>query len=142
MTADSNRKIVFYDGSCGLCHRFVRFAINHDRAESLFFAPLQGQTFSALRAELPGLDLAAPLPDSVVYVENNQQIFFRSRAVAAALRTLASPCPLYASCIEIIPAGIADSAYRLIASLRKYLFPKPDNLCPLVPADYAHRFLA
>ena len=48
----------FYDGHCGLCHRIVRFVIQHDREQVFRFAPLQGETASK--------QLPRDLPDSVV----------------------------------------------------------------------------
>ena len=34
---------IFYDGGCGLCHRFVRFVIKRDPDGTLFrYAPLEG----------------------------------------------------------------------------------------------------
>ena len=34
---------IFFDGHCGLCHRFVRFVLAEDQsAKPLSFAPLQG----------------------------------------------------------------------------------------------------
>ncbi|MBM3977909.1 MAG: DUF393 domain-containing protein, partial [Planctomycetes bacterium] len=38
---------VYYDGSCGLCHRTVRLLALRDRAARLRFAPLHGATFLA-----------------------------------------------------------------------------------------------
>ena len=57
--------IVFYDGVCVLCNRFVDKVINADTRGIFRFAPLQGDT---ARAVLP------PLPDdprewSVVYFD-------------------------------------------------------------------------
>ena len=41
---------IFYDGGCGLCHRFVRFALAEDRTGERFrFAPLESRRFAALR---------------------------------------------------------------------------------------------
>ena len=40
--------ILFYDGSCGLCHRAVRFILAEDRSGTAFrFAPLGGETFAS-----------------------------------------------------------------------------------------------
>ncbi len=54
---------IYYDGSCGLCHRWVRFVLAADTNGRLFrFAPLQGETFQAKVAD----GARAALPDSVV----------------------------------------------------------------------------
>lgn len=40
--ATSQRPVLFFDGVCGLCNAAVDFAIAHDPAQLLLFAPLQG----------------------------------------------------------------------------------------------------
>src|ERR1043165_6824009 len=58
---------VFYDGTCGLCHRLVRFVLAEDRTGRVaVFAPLQGET---LTSELSPAELRL-LPDSVVVLTN------------------------------------------------------------------------
>jgi predicted DCC family thiol-disulfide oxidoreductase YuxK len=48
-TLDRSRATIFYDGGCGLCHRFVRFALAKDREGKYFrFAPLEGNAFAVL----------------------------------------------------------------------------------------------
>jgi predicted DCC family thiol-disulfide oxidoreductase YuxK len=44
--------VVLYDGTCGLCHRSVRWLMKRDRRR-LWYAPLQGETAAALRATYP-----------------------------------------------------------------------------------------
>ena len=45
--------IVLYDGECGLCHRSVKFILDHEADHELRFAPLQGEVAAELRAILP-----------------------------------------------------------------------------------------
>ena len=52
--------LVFYDGTCGLCHRGVRFFLAEDRAGTSFqFAPLGGELFGKRSAIRPGFRTAA-----------------------------------------------------------------------------------
>ena len=56
-------EFVYYDGHCGLCHRFVRFLLAEDRRGRAFrFAPLDSES---LRRRIAP-DARATLPDSVV----------------------------------------------------------------------------
>ena len=48
--------VVLYDGTCGLCHRSVRWLMKRDRRR-LWYAPLQGETFA--RAVEPAVELHA-----------------------------------------------------------------------------------
>ena len=43
--------IVYFDGVCGLCNRFVDFLLKRKNVSHFQFAPLQGQTASE---QLPG----------------------------------------------------------------------------------------
>jgi predicted DCC family thiol-disulfide oxidoreductase YuxK len=57
--------VVFYDGVCGLCDRFVTFIIRRDRARQFRFAALQSP-FAAHTLGLRGIALAGPASSSGV----------------------------------------------------------------------------
>ena len=40
--------VVFYDGVCGFCNKFINWVILHDHRRQLRFAPLQGSTAQSL----------------------------------------------------------------------------------------------
>jgi predicted DCC family thiol-disulfide oxidoreductase YuxK len=46
--------VVFFDGECGLCNRFVRWLLDRDRRGVLRFAPLRGELAAQKLAALPG----------------------------------------------------------------------------------------
>src|SRR2546422_11464103 len=54
MTAGAPRErplehpIIFFDGVCAMCNRFVDLMLRADRREGFRFAPLQGETARAL----------------------------------------------------------------------------------------------
>jgi len=127
---------VFYDGSCGLCHRFVRFVLAEDRSGSAFrFAPLQGETFaSALPAER-----RAELPDSVVVSTADGQVLARSTAVIHVMERLGGLWRVLAVLLRIVPRPLRDLGYDLVASVRKRIFAKPSDACPLAPRSLAAR---
>ena len=70
------REILFYDGHCGMCHGFVRFLLEKDRAGAFVFAPLQGDTFAATVPEPE----RAKLPDSMVIRTADGRLLVRSAA--------------------------------------------------------------
>ena len=57
-------EMIFYDGHCGLCHRFVKFVLKRDRQGRFHFAPLQSPRFES--AIEPAR--RENLPDSVLIV--------------------------------------------------------------------------
>ena len=58
--------VLFYDGSCGLCHASVRFILLRDRRGTLAFAPLAGVAATALHGRHPWLAAV----DALVWVDD------------------------------------------------------------------------
>lgn len=111
------KHLVFYDGDCGLCDRFVQFIIAHDNKNQFVFAPLQGITAKKW-PEVPK-DL-----DTVVLIENyesNPKVSYRSQAVFRVLNFLGGAWSLIGS-LSIFPSFFFDWGYRLVARNRHSLF--------------------
>jgi predicted DCC family thiol-disulfide oxidoreductase YuxK len=129
--------MVFYDGTCGLCHRAVRFAIARDRDGSRFrFAALGGETFRRL---VPGTPPAG-LPDSIVVLTPGGLLLARSAAVIHILEEIGGPWRLTGRVLALVPRGIRDRAYDGIARVRHRLFKRPANACPVTPPELRARF--
>jgi predicted DCC family thiol-disulfide oxidoreductase YuxK len=128
--------IVFYDGLCGLCDRWVRFVLARDPRHSLKFSPLQGDT-ARQRKDLP-TELR-----SVVFVTQSgtaqEKIYFRSDA---ALRLLDHVGGLWrvVSWLRIIPRPLRDWVYDLIARHRYQWFGKFET-CRVPSPEVRARFL-
>ncbi len=72
---------IFYDGGCGLCHRFVRFALAEDREGRDFrFAPLEGNVFAAIRNESDRAETLDQI-DSIVLSLSDGNLFVRAAAM-------------------------------------------------------------
>ncbi|HJW34111.1 MAG TPA: DUF393 domain-containing protein [Holophagaceae bacterium] len=131
--------LIYYDGECGLCHRAVAFLARRDRnGERFRFAPLRGTTF---RQRVPE-GLAAALPDSLALQTPDGHLLIRSRAVAHALRQLGGLWGALGALLGWIPRPLSDWGYNGVARIRRHLFKKPDNACPVLPRDLRDRFLA
>ena len=52
--------IIFFDGVCGMCNRFVDLMLRADRKAIFRFAPLQGQTAQQLLPPLPDANVMQP----------------------------------------------------------------------------------
>lgn len=125
--------ILFYDGTCPLCHFFVRLILNSDRKKTLLFAPLQGKT--ALGLSLSG---AAGLPDSVILLQDGQ-VYTASSAIFRIFRYLGRGW-LFLSVFRILPVRFTDYLYRVIARNRTAWFGRYPE-CRLPQENEAHRFL-
>lgn len=130
--------LVFYDGSCGLCHHAVRFLVARDADGHRFvYAPLGGETF---RERLEG-EATRDLPDSIVLLAADGSVLIRSQAALRLLGRLGGGWRVLAAALRLIPTGLADFAYDLIARIRYRLFARPRESCPVLPAPLRTRFL-
>ncbi len=99
-------KVVYYDGYCGVCVRFVSFLLRHTR--DVKFATLQGHTAEErLPREL------ADRQDTMVFEENGRAYTESS----AAIRSLAQVVPLF-KIFLLVPKPLRDGVYRWVASHR------------------------
>ena len=129
-----NKKIIFYDGLCAMCNRFIRILITLDKKEKFLLAPLQGKNGKILQnkfsKELKGID-------SVIFY--NKQVYTKSSAVINILSELGGIYKL-AYIFNIIPSFISDSIYDYIARNRFQWFGKLDK-CPIPEKKNISRFL-
>lgn len=130
--------LIFYDGSCGLCHWMVRFVALRDRRDAFRFAPLAGSTFQAL-----GLS-AATGPDcdqSLLIWTDRQQLLSRSSAVLHIWARLQPPWRWLAHVGRAVPRPVRDWLYDRIASVRYRLFARAESACPVLPESLRTKFL-
>jgi predicted DCC family thiol-disulfide oxidoreductase YuxK len=128
---------IFYDGHCGLCHGAVKFLLARDRDGSRFrFAPLEGETLVRL---VPG-ERRATLPDSIVVLTDAGELLVRSAGVLAILRQLGGAWAALGRALRIVPRPLRDAAYDLVARIRKKLFARPSDVCPMMSPELRARF--
>ncbi|MGH7703230.1 MAG: thiol-disulfide oxidoreductase DCC family protein, partial [Gemmatimonadales bacterium] len=131
------KETLFYDGGCGLCHRFVRFLLAEDRDGAAFgFAPLESAAF---RTAVPEPERGA-LPDSLVLRTADGALLTRSAAVRHIAQRLGGVWRVLAVLAGVVPAGIRDAGYDLVARIRKRLFAPPAAACPIVTPELRGRF--
>lgn len=127
--------ILFYDGTCGLCHGLVRWVVMRDSSRAFQFAPLQGETFNALVPSIRPADL----PDSVVLRDDSGALHVRCDAVICILEGLGRRRT--AAVLRALPKALRDWGYSLIAKVRYGIFGRKRESCPLVPTELRNRFL-
>jgi predicted DCC family thiol-disulfide oxidoreductase YuxK len=127
-----------YDGTCGLCHGGVKFAIANDPNGAVHFAPLFGETHDRLQppATRTGADTTT---DSMILITPNGRAHVRSDAIVELLRTLRAPLPLVGALLHALPRRLRDTAYDALAKHRKGWFAPPPDACPVVPAEVRAR---
>ncbi|WP_276133356.1 thiol-disulfide oxidoreductase DCC family protein [Polluticoccus soli] len=129
------KTVIFFDGVCDLCNGMVQFVIKRDKDKRFHFASLQSETgrrvLQALPPELKGIDSILLYTNEEVYVESTAAI-----KIAAMLQGLWAST----NALMIIPAGIRNIFYRLIARNRYRWFGKRD-LCMVPTPELKARFL-
>lgn len=129
------KPIVLYDGTCGLCHKSVKWILAHERDHEIQFAPLQGTTAAELRAKHPQIPDNV---DTVVLVENDRARL-RSKAFMYISRHLRAPWR-WSYAFRWLPAFLLDLGYRFIAAIRYRIWGRAD-VCDLPSPEHRVRFL-
>jgi predicted DCC family thiol-disulfide oxidoreductase YuxK len=116
------KKIVFFDGVCGLCNGSVDFLIRIDTKNQLFFSPQQGQLFQSPFIQ----KLIRPeMGDSIFYLKD-QTIYFKSDAIIRILIDVGGVWKV-AWLFNIIPLRVRNLVYDFIAQNRYRWFGKKNQ---------------
>jgi predicted DCC family thiol-disulfide oxidoreductase YuxK len=116
--------IVFFDGECVMCNRFLDLMMAIDQPATLKVAPLQGET---ARRYLPALSEVAE--DWSIYLLDETGLYSQSDAVLRIAERLGGVWA-WAAAAGIFPRFIRDGVYRAIADNRYRLFGKRDCRMP------------
>lgn len=135
--AEAPQEIIFYDGTCGLCHGFIRFLLSEDKDGAFRFAPLQSDVFAARVPE----EIRKSLPDSVVVATADGRVLSRSAAVAHVMQRLGGLWGVSGKLGALLPSGPLDALYDRVAAVRHKVFKRPTEACPLMPKHLRERFL-
>ncbi|MBX7113280.1 MAG: DUF393 domain-containing protein [Myxococcaceae bacterium] len=131
------RDILFYDGSCGLCHASVKFVLKHERENNTDFSPLGSEAFRSRVNEAQ----RSVLPDSLVVWTSDGRLLVKSAAVVHLGRRLGGFWKVLANVGNLLPDFLLDAVYDFIARNRQKVFKKPDGACPMIPPQHRPRFL-
>jgi predicted DCC family thiol-disulfide oxidoreductase YuxK len=129
------RKVIFFDGVCGLCDHFITFMVDADRENVLKFATQQGDEFQ--KPEMKKL-VTPQMGDSIFYLKGDK-IYSKSNAVLTALSDLGGVWKLLLL-LKVIPAPIRDVVYDFIAKNRYQMFGKHET-CRLPTPEERAKFL-
>lgn len=114
-----NKYIIYFDGVCGLCNRFVNFLIKIDKDDIYRFATLQSEAAKKLNIdEVHNLS-------TVVFQEHNK-IRIKSNAVIHILYHKGGAWKLIIL-LKLFPRFLRDFVYDFVAKKRYKWFGKNNN---------------
>ena len=129
---EAEKKVILFDGVCGLCNKSVDFLISRDKGKQFLFSPLQGKfTHECVPEDTENLD-------TIVYWENGT-VFRRSSAVLRILTQLGGAWVLLFPFL-LIPPFLRDLVYRFVARIRYQVTSRHDTCRIPTPAE-EDRFL-
>ena len=125
--------VIYFDGFCGLCNRFVDFVLARDVARHFRFASLQGSTATARFGPAGEVDPAT------ILLEEDGILYERSTAALRIASRLGGVWSLTAV-FSLVPRPIRDAVYDWVARNRYAWFGKRDT-CRLPTAEERAAFL-
>lgn len=129
---EAEKKVILFDGICGLCNKSVDFLIGRDKEKQFLFSPLQGK-FARKYVPEDTENL-----DTIVYWQNGT-VFRRSSAVLRILTQLGGAWVLLFPFL-LIPPFLRDLVYRFVARIRYRVTSKMET-CRIPSPEEKDRFL-
>ena len=127
--------IILFDGFCNFCSASVLFIVKRDRHARFVFAASQSKEGQKILAERGIQEMAA---HSIILLEKDR-VYEQSEAALRIARRLRWGWPLLYGFI-VLPRGLRDYVYNLIAGNRYRLFGKRDQ-CFIPDEEIRNRFM-
>jgi predicted DCC family thiol-disulfide oxidoreductase YuxK len=121
LTSERYPLLLFFDGECAFCDRWVNRVKAADQGQRLRYGTKQGETFRQVARIRPHLAKI----ESIVLVkrraDGGEDFFIRSAATREIIRGLPE-FRSFALILRAVPAPLSDLGYRIFSKLRKPLF--------------------
>ena len=127
------QKIIFFDGVCPLCNRFVTIVFNQNKKRQFKFASLQSASAAKM---LHQQDLKL---DTIVYTEDGRT-YYKSAAVLRIMYHLGGAFRAISVITTLLPNRFLDFIYSNVARNRYKLFGQ-SGTCRLPSAEEKAYFL-
>jgi predicted DCC family thiol-disulfide oxidoreductase YuxK len=133
-SAAAEHPVIFFDGVCGLCSRWVDFTLARDRQARFRFATLQGET----ARDWLKIDADQPLNSIVLIDEKGEHR--KSDAVWRILARLGGIWTVPGWLLRLTPHPLRNWGYDFVARHRYRWFGKK-SICRLPTPEERERFL-
>ncbi|WP_412471219.1 DCC1-like thiol-disulfide oxidoreductase family protein [Halobacteriovorax sp. RT-2-4] len=128
----SEKITLFYDSDCGVCNGFIRFIMDNNSKENIYFAPLQSELGEKVIRE-HGLE-----NKDTMIVKKEDGVLIESQAVLEIFRELDSFYPIV-SWLRFMLGFVRNTGYRIFAKYRHRVFKM--ETCALLGERERGRFL-
>lgn len=125
--------IIFFDGVCHLCEKFICFLINTDQQKIYKYSPLQGKTARIY------LDPKLISNLNTVVVKINDQTLTKSSAIFFIFSKLGGVWYLI-SLLRFMPVKVTDYIYQVVSKYRFYIFGK-NEICFFPKDSESEKFI-
>ena len=123
LTSERHPLLLFYDGECSFCNRWVNRVKLADHQHRMRYGAKQGRTFQRLAQAHPELAKV----ESVVLVkrcaDGGEDFLIRAPAIREVIAGLPE-FRFFERVLRIVPAPISNLGYRIFSKLRTPLFGK------------------
>lgn len=123
MTGTANY-ILFYDGECRFCNRWVQWVVDRDEKRIFLFAALESDFFkdlqTYLKIERSVNSIAIIDIKDLLLKKKLAQLIYRSEAVACLFANLQPKAFVY-KMLKVTPRLLSDFIYNCVAGIRKIL---------------------
>ena len=133
-TSQISKKIIFFDGACGTCNRFVLCLLDIDKGGEMKFCSLQSSFADHFLKSQGIVD-----QNNTLYYFSEEGMLDRSTAVLKILETLIPRLRVLFLVIRLIPLWLRDGVYRWVASNRHRFFN--NQSCRVMPSEWKYRFI-
>lgn len=121
LTSERYPMLLFFDGECAFCNRWVSRVKDADHAHRIRFGTKQGRTFQRVAQAHPELAKVESVVLVVRRSDGSEDYLVRSPAI----RKLIDGLPefrFFELMLRIFPAAISNLGYRIFSKLRTVLF--------------------
>jgi predicted DCC family thiol-disulfide oxidoreductase YuxK len=131
------KSILFYDGTCGFCHKVIQLSNRYLAKDAVvFFSPLQGETAIEVRKTHSGF----PENDDAIVLLDKESIHVGPKAFYKLASYFSSPWSVLRY-FDYLPEFLSSFAYKIIADNRYRLFGVKDS-CTIPDTSFRNRFLS
>jgi len=124
------KRIVFYDGECGLCSKYVQFVLKN-KVNEFYFTPLQ----SKLAEKILDQHHRTINMDTLYFLEN-ETVYSKSTAALRICKGLKFPYNFLSMTRFIIPKFLRDSLYQRTSKRR---FDRHARMC-ILPSEEERKY--